>query len=405
MEPLPPVLDDAVGGIAGEEVDDDVGIERSEPAGDREIALDVPEPDRAREPEHAPLTGARRARGGGRRLDGRNGSVRGGRDGGLGDVPAEGEVADEVIDLHRVAAEEPVASPIESDETGSGNGRHHLLRVRIRDDLVVRPVQGEGGDANLAEQIVQIDAVDGAQRLDQHLGGGLARPRHAVLDALERVGLREDPLEQAVPPVVEVVANHPGHPFLERLRHRFGVLAGEQDQVGEPVGMGDRVAESERRRARERHEDEGRPRHLVEHGEKVAVAGVHVVAGGRPVGSSVAARVHGDHAKVARQVGDLMLPHPAVRDDLTLGQQEEVTRPASRHLVEDAGVRPMNVHRELLASDVPVAPGHLVKDQSRAASDGGTLVGGHHAHPGRVERGGESPAPDPALDVVLERGE
>ncbi len=253
------------------------------------------------------------------------------------------------IDLHRVAAEEPVASPIEGDEAGPRNGRHHLLRVRVRDDLVDRPVQGEGGGANLAEQVVQIDAVDGAQRLDQHLGGGLARPRYAVLDALEGVRFWEDPLEQAVPPVVEVVADHPGHAFLERLGHRFGVLAGEQDQMGEPVGMGDRVAEGQRRRAREGHEGEGRPRHLVEHGEKIAVARVHVVAGGRPVGSSVAARVHGDHAEVARQVGDLMLPHAAVRDDLTLGQEEEITRPASRHLVEDAGVRPMNVHRGLLA--------------------------------------------------------
>jgi len=54
VQALAPVLDHAVGGIAGEEVDDDVGILLPQPAGDREVALDVPEPDRARQPEDAP---------------------------------------------------------------------------------------------------------------------------------------------------------------------------------------------------------------------------------------------------------------------------------------------------------------------------------------------------------------
>jgi hypothetical protein len=213
-----------------------------------------------------------------------------------------------------------VAAPIEGDQARARNRRDHLLRVRVRHDLVLRPVQRQGGDANLAEQIVDVDPVDGAQGLDQHLGSGLAGPGHAVLDALERVRFREDASKQTRPPVAKIVANHPGHAILERLRHRLGVLPGQEDQVREPIGMGHRVPECERRRAREGDQGERRPRDLVEDRHQIAVPRVQIVAGGRPVGSPVAARVHRDHPEVARQVRDLVLPHPAVGDDLTLGQ-------------------------------------------------------------------------------------
>ena len=418
VQALAPVLDDAVGRIAGEEVDDDVGIERPQPPGDREVALDVPEPDRAREPEHAPPAVPGRPPGRRRRIGRGNRARGGGRDRGLRDLLPEHEVADEAVDLHRVAAEQPVAAPLEGDQAGSGDRRDHLLRVRVGDDLVVGPVERQGGDPDLAEQVVQVDAVDRAQRLDQDLGGGLAGPGHAVLDPLERVRLREDALEQARPPVVEVVADHPRDALLERLRHRLGVLAGEQDQVREPVGMLDRVPERERGRARERDQGDGRPRDLVEDGHQVAVPRVQVVAGGRPVGSPVAARVHRDHPEVARQVRDLVLPHPAVRDDLALGQQEQIARPAAGDLIEDARVRPVNVHRVLLAPHPARSPvgeraggsilapaGHLVEDEGRAAAHRAPLVGRHHAHRRRVERGMKRPASDPAQDVVLERGQ
>ena len=309
----------------------------------------MPEPDRARQPEDAPPAVLGRApgrRGGGGQGRGGRGDrpLRGGRDRGLGDLAPEGEVADEAVDLHRVAAEEPVSAPLEGDQMGAGNRRDHLLRVRVGDDLVVGPVERQGGHPDLAQQIVQVDPVDRAQGLDQDLGGGLAGPGHAVLDALEGVRLREDALEQPRPPVVEVVADHPRDALLEGLRHRLGVLPGEQDQVREPAGMLDRVPERERGRAREGDQGDGRPRDLVEDGDQVPVPGVQVVAGGRPVGAPVAARVHRDHPEVAREVRDLVLPHPAVRDHLALGQQEQIARPAAGDLIEDARVRSVNVH-------------------------------------------------------------
>src|SRR5215467_12086030 len=161
MQPFPPVADDAVGGVGGEEVDDDLGMPLAEPPGDGEIALDVPEPDRAREPEHAPLALPGGASGRRRRCD--DPSLGGGRDGGLGHLATKHEIANEMVDLHGVAAEEAVAAAVEGDETRSGNRRHHLLGMGVRHDLVVRSVQGEGGDANLAEQVEEVDPVDGPQ--------------------------------------------------------------------------------------------------------------------------------------------------------------------------------------------------------------------------------------------------
>src|SRR5215510_4227334 len=163
VQPLPPMPDDAVGGVRGEEVDDDLGMPLPEPPGDGEIALDVPEPDGAREPEHAPLALRGGASGRGRRRGCDDPSLGGGRDGGLGHLATKHEIADEMVDLHGVPAEETVAAAVEGDETRSGNRRHHLLGMGIRHDLVVRPMQGESGHANLGEQVEEVDAVDGPQ--------------------------------------------------------------------------------------------------------------------------------------------------------------------------------------------------------------------------------------------------
>ena len=87
MEPFAPVLDDAVGGIGGQEVDDDVRMSLAQPAGDREVALDVAEADRAREPQHPALAPAPRGDGASARdvvrrdRPGRRGRDRGSRPG------------------------------------------------------------------------------------------------------------------------------------------------------------------------------------------------------------------------------------------------------------------------------------------------------------------------------------
>jgi len=118
---------------------------------DGEIALDVSEPDGAREPQHAPLAlsggtaGRQRPRG---RDDPSLGS---GWDGSLDHLAIEHEIADEAVDLHGIPAEEAVPAAVEGDEARPGNRRHHLLGMGVRHDLVVGPVQGEGGHANLAE--------------------------------------------------------------------------------------------------------------------------------------------------------------------------------------------------------------------------------------------------------------
>ena len=72
MQALAPRLHHAIGGIGGEEVHRGVGVDRAERAGDGEVALDVAEADRAREPQDAALRGApaRRARGGFRSVGG-----------------------------------------------------------------------------------------------------------------------------------------------------------------------------------------------------------------------------------------------------------------------------------------------------------------------------------------------
>ena len=106
---------------------------------------------------------------------------------------SEDEVADQVVHLHRVAAEQAVAAALEGHEAGAGDGRDHLLRVRVGHDLVVGAVQREGGHARpRPSRSWTLTPSMAAQGLDQDVRRGLAGPGHAVLDALERVGLREE---------------------------------------------------------------------------------------------------------------------------------------------------------------------------------------------------------------------
>jgi len=283
------------------------------------------------------------------------GTARPGRDRRGLDRTVQDEVADEAVHLRGVAAVEAVAAALEGHQARARNGRDHLLRVRVRDDLVLGPVHGQRRDGDPREEVSQVDVVDGPQGLDEHVGRGLARPGDAVLHALERVGLREHALEQARDPVVVVPADHRRHPLLEGAGQGLGVLGGEEEQVGEPRGVRGRVPEREESRAGEREEGEGRPRHLLEDRQHVAVAGLQVVARGGPVRAAVAAGIHRDHPEVAREVRDLMLPHAAVDDHLTRRQQEQIARAAAGHLVEDPRVGPVHVHGRLRPPG-PVGP-------------------------------------------------
>ena len=65
VQPRAPRLDGAIGRARGQEIDGGAGVDRLQLAGDGEVALDVAEADRARQPEDAARAGAPRARAGG----------------------------------------------------------------------------------------------------------------------------------------------------------------------------------------------------------------------------------------------------------------------------------------------------------------------------------------------------
>src|SRR5262249_15273744 len=174
-------------------------------------------------------------------------------------------------------------------------------------------------------------------------------PSDAVLDALERVWLRMDFLEQPRAPAVEVVPEGRDDLVFERLGQRLRVLRADEDQVRDALRMLDRVADGEHARARERDDGNRRPHRRVEHGREIVVMAVKVVAGERPIRAAVAARVHGRHAEVSREVWDLVFPHAAVDGGLARRTQEDVVVAGSDRLVEDLRVRSLDVHQRLPA--------------------------------------------------------
>ena len=183
-------------------------------------------------------------------------------------------------------------------------------------------------------------------RRDSMRTSGVVSPAHAtpVLDALERVRLGEDAGEQALAVAREVAAHHARDLVLEGLGHRLRVLAAEQDQVRHAARVLDHVAERDQGRAGIGGEGEGRPHRLFQHREQVAVAAVEVVARRRPLGASIAPRVGGDDAEVAREVRDLRLELPAVDHGLALGEEDEVAAPLARGLPEQLDAAAARVH-------------------------------------------------------------
>ena len=341
MQALAADLDHAPRGIGRQEVDGGVGIDLAKRPGDRDVALDVTETDRAREPEDlAPASapaGRRRVPLGGRRNRGRS------------DGLAAHEVAYEPVHLRGLASRQVVTAALERHEPRTGDGIGELLAVAVGHDLVLRAVEDEHGGGEPRQQIVDVILLDLAQRLDEDIRRRLAGPRDAVLDAFERVRLGMDLLEEPRPPAVEVVPEDGDDLFVERLGERLRVLGADEDQVRDALGMIDRVADCEHARARERDERERRPHRGVEHGAEILVMRDEVVAGQRPIRAAVASRVHGRHAKVSRQVRDLVLPHAAIDGRLARRTEEDVAAAGAGRLVEDPRARSLHVHQRLPA--------------------------------------------------------
>src|SRR5262249_45624714 len=156
-----------------------------------------PEPDGAREPENFASATAD-ARRGYTPLDGR-------RNRGRLDGRAADEIADEPIDLRGLAPGQVVATALERHEPGAGDRIGELLAMTIGHDFVLRAVHDQHRRRELRQELVDVVLLDLAQRLDENLRRRLAGPRDAVLDALERVRLGMDLLEQPRPPAVEVL--------------------------------------------------------------------------------------------------------------------------------------------------------------------------------------------------------
>jgi hypothetical protein len=159
-------------------------VDLLQPTRDGEVPLDVAEADRARQPEDAARRGSARARGWSLPLRRR-------RNGARLHGPLQDEVADQVVHLDRVAAVQAVAGALERHEARAGDGGDHLLRVRVGHDLVEGAVEREGRHRDARKEVVDIRAVDGPERLDEHVRRGLARPRHAVLDPFSEWGSGE----------------------------------------------------------------------------------------------------------------------------------------------------------------------------------------------------------------------
>ena len=115
------------------------GMERPQPPGDGDVALDVAEADRARQPEHAARAAC--ARGRGRRSLALRGMARDRLR--LHGLRPSTKSRIRWLTLTGVAAVQPVAAPLERHQARAGDRRGDLLRVRVGDDLVLGAVERE----------------------------------------------------------------------------------------------------------------------------------------------------------------------------------------------------------------------------------------------------------------------
>ena len=268
------------------------------------------------------------------------------------------KLLEQAVHLHRVPRRRDVPGALEPDEPSARELRDRE-RPLARLAVVQLTVDDEHGAPDACDEIARLLCARKRRRgllvgEDERLHASVEPPPNAVLDLLRRVRLgellREEELEEpaeVAPPVVDVPLGpalvgverlcgriaavvrmsrrqprHAGRDRGDAERHR-GIRGGEHERVAAAV------AES----AQERGLRPGRLENsaAVLHDLPVRVR----LSGARPVGASVPARVERDDAKVAREIWDLRLPQPRVRD--RRGREEhEGRRRVAVDLVEDA---------------------------------------------------------------------
>ena len=230
MDPLAARLEHLGDRVLGEPVDLEIGVEPAKLLRYRDIAAGVAEPDRGGHIQRSPRSrpAPRPAPRRGRRAD---------------------EVAEQQVQLDRVAGVRDVAGALERHERAAG-------RVGQRPALPERPDQvGVAVDherrtpnscAHLAEVLVARE-TDAAGGVRERLGRGVEPPANRVLDLLGRVRLVEtlggEELEEVavVPLPIEAVVLRPPLVTVERLVERhvpLGVAGGQSNRgcdVDDPV--------------------------------------------------------------------------------------------------------------------------------------------------------------------------
>ena len=177
--------------VLGQPVDLEVGMELAQLVGDRDVALGVAEPDRRGDVE-ARACGARLAAHPAARRPRRR---------------CAGEVAQQQVDLHRVARVREVARALEDHERAADQLRERGAGV-VGADGVVAAVDDEHRAVDAGEQLAHALLVREPRcelGRDQRLGVGLEAPSRRVLALLGRVRLGEDLREEELEEVLVVL--------------------------------------------------------------------------------------------------------------------------------------------------------------------------------------------------------
>ncbi len=176
VDPLAARLEHGGHRMLRQPVDLEVGVELAQLVGDRGVALGVAEPDRRGDVERAPSA--------------RTGAPPGG---GGGSASAD-ELAQQQVDLHRVARRRYVARVLQRDQLATSRlGKRRALGVRADEVFVTVDHERRAAHAraDLPEALRAAAQPDPSGRVGERLGVGLERPTDAVLDLLARVRLAE----------------------------------------------------------------------------------------------------------------------------------------------------------------------------------------------------------------------
>ena len=318
VDPLAARLEHRGDGVLREPVDLEVGVELAQLVGDRRVALRVAEADRRGDVERALAArlAAHPARRPGRRRD---------------------EVAQEQVDLDRVAGVREMARPVENHELavrelrepGPGFTRSHGVVAAV--DHEHRAVDPGREAPRTPSSSVEARCELGR---DQRLGVGLEAPADRVLARLRRVrlgeALREEELEELLVVLEPVVAVPlpPADVVVARLAELTAAARSRGTTGGSGRAGAMKTSFSTRsgwlaasvqrpfRASGERHQHGALGGGCVHHRERVGgelLLPVRVGLG-RAVGAAVAATVEDEHAAVPREVRDLHLPVARVDD-------------------------------------------------------------------------------------------